>query len=128
MKERQEHLGWQMFRIVSISINAPFTAGSDDRNDAYCFIGKIYPKETEESIDYSHPRIKDRADRTVKAPLTFNADVVIEGDGPIDLHLRIDEHNWDEVMGRTKYIRGSGVDTLVFGYKVLPGEIEAKGI
>ncbi len=31
-------------------------------------------------------------------------------------------------MRRTKYIRGSGVDTLVFGYKVLPGDIEAKGI
>ena len=128
MKERQEHLGWQLFRIASISIPAPVDAGSDDRNDAYCFIGKIYSKETEESIDYSDPRIKDRADWTVKVPLTFNADVVVEGDGPIDLHLRIDEHDWDEVMRRTKYIRGSGVDTLVFGYKVLPGDIEAKGI
>ena len=128
MKERQEHLGWQLFRIASISIPAPVDAGSDDRNDAYCFIGKIYSKETEESIDYSDPRIKDRDDRTVKVPLTFNADVVVEGDGPIDLHLRIDEHDWDEVMRRTKYIRGSGVDTLVFGYKVLPGDIEAKGI
>ena len=128
MKDRKEDLGWQMFRIASISIPAPVDAGSDDRNDAYCFIGKIYSKETEESIDYSDPRIKGRDDRTVKVPLIFNAVVMVGGDGPIDLHLRIDEHNWDEVMRRTKYIRGSGVDTLVFGYKVLPGDIEAKGI
>ena len=128
MKERQEHLGWQLFRIASISMVAPVDAGSEDRNDAYCFIGKIYPEGTDGSIDYTHPGIKGRDDRTVKVPLTFNADVVVEGDGPIDLHLRIDETNWDEVMRRTKYIRGSGVDTLVFGYKVLPGDIEAKGI
>ena len=128
MKETQEHLGWQLFRIASNSIPAPVDAGSDDRNDAYCFIGKIYSKGIDGSIDYTHPGIKDRDDRTVNIPLTFKADVVVEGDGPIDLHLRFDENNWDEVMRRTKYIRGSGVDTLVFGYKVLPGDIEAKGI
>ena len=56
MEERQEHLGWKLFRIASISMVAPVDAGSDDRNDAYCFIGKIYPEGTDGSIDYHPPR------------------------------------------------------------------------
>ena len=132
MKERHDHPGWQLFKIASISItppaNAPVAAGSDDRKDTLCFMGKIWARGADESLDYTQLRVQDRADYDIKIPLTFNAEVVIEGDGPIDLHLRLDEQNWDEAMRRAKYMPGSGVDTLVFGYKVLSGDIEAESI
>ncbi len=82
MKETQEHLGWQLFRIASNSIPAPVDAGSDDRNDAYCFIGKISPKGTDGSINYTHTGIKDRDERTVNIPLTFKAEVVSKAMDP----------------------------------------------
>ena len=128
MKERHDHPGWQLFKIASISMTPPVAVESDGRNDAFRFIGKICAKGADESLDYTQPCAQNRVDPTLKIPLIFTAEVVVEGDGPIDLHLRLDDQNWDEAMRQKNYIRDPGVDTLMFGYKVLPGDIEAKGI
>ena len=69
-----------------------------------------------------------RANQIIEYSLTFNTDVVVEGDVSIDLYLGLDHYNWDEATRRASYTRGSGSDTLVFGYTVRPGDMNAKGI
>ena len=69
-----------------------------------------------------------RANQIIEVSLTFDTDVVVEGDVSIDLHLGLDDNNWDEATRRDGYIRGSGNDTLVFGYLVRPGDMDPEGV
>ena len=58
--------------------------------------------------------------------MTFNTDVVVEGDVSVDLHLGLVDDNWDEAERKATYLRGSGSDTLVFGYTVRSGDMDLR--
>ena len=137
-----------------ISVSA--AAVSDDRTAAYGFSGNIFAEGTDVPINYTHsgvlgdwrqmvdgrPYVQSsrvisappdgwdayRANQIIEYSLTFNTDVVMEGDVSIDLYLGLDNYNCDEATRRASYTRGSGSDTLVFGYTVRPGDVDAKGI
>ena len=137
-----------------ISVSA--AAVSDDRSPAYGFSGNIYAQGTDVPIDYTHPGVEGgwrqkvdgrpyvksapitssppdgwqayRANQTIEVSMTFDTDVVVEGDVSIDLYLGLDDYNWDEATRQASYLRGSGTDTLVFGYTVRTGDMDPKGI
>ncbi|MXX53567.1 MAG: hypothetical protein F4Z35_06470 [Dehalococcoidia bacterium] len=46
----------------------------------------------------------------------------------MDLQLGYVDDNRDEATRRAGYLRGSGADTLVFGYTVRPGDMDTKGV
>ena len=131
-------------------------AVSDDREAACGFSGNIYAEGTDVPINYTHPGVNGvwrqkvdgrpyvqssrvtssppegwsayRANQTIEVSLTFDTDVVVAGDVTIDLYLGLDNYNWDEAARRAKCLRGSGTDTLVFGYVVRPGDMDPEGI
>ena len=137
-----------------ITVGAAAVAG--DRSAAYGFSGNIYAEGTDVPIDYAHPGIQGdwrqkvdgrpyvqsaritsspsdgweayRSHQTIEITLTFDMDVVVEGDVSVDLHLGLDDANWDEATRKASYIRGSGTDTLVFGYTVQPGDMDPEGV
>ena len=137
-------------------INVSAAAVSDDRSPAYGFSGNIYAQGTDVPIDYTHsgvaggwrqkvdgrPYVRSaritsspddgwqayRANQTIEITLAFDTDVVVEGDVSIDLYLGLEDYNWDEAARQASYFRGSGTDTLVFGYTVRPGDMDPKGI
>ena len=59
--------------------------------------------------------------------MTFDTEVVVEGDVTVGIHLGLDGYNWDEAKRQARYLCGSGTDTLVFGYIVRPGDMDGKG-
>ena len=69
-----------------------------------------------------------RANQTIEVSMTFDTDVVVEGDVSVDLYLGLEDYNWDEAERKAAYIRGSGTDTLVFGYTVRPGDMDPRGV
>ena len=131
-------------------------AVNDDHGPAYGFSGNIYAGGTEVPINYAHPGVNShwrqkvdgrpyvqtarittsppdgwkayRAYQAIDVSMTFDTDVVVEGDVTIDLHLGLDNYNWDEATRRAEYIRGSGSDTLVFSYVVTPGDMDLEGV
>ena len=128
----------------------------DDRKPTSGFSGTIYAKGTDVPIDYAHPGVTGgwrqrvygrpyvqtaritssppdgweayRANQPIEVSMTFDTDVVVEGEVTVDLHIGLDDDNWDEASRQATYLRGSGTDTLVFGYTVRPGDMDPKGI
>ena len=137
-----------------ISVGA--AAVSDDRSPEYGFSGNIFVKDADVPIDYSHSGVKGdsrqkvdgrpyvlgaeiisspsdgwnvyRANETIEVSMTFDTDVVVEGVVTVDIHLGLDDDNWDEAERKANYLRGSASDTLVFGYTVRPGDMDPKGV
>ena len=137
-------------------INVSAAAVDDDRSPAYGFSGNIYVEGTDVPIDYTHPGVKGdwrqkvdgrpyvqsaqvtssppdgwqayRANQIIEVSMTFDTDVVVEGEVTVDLYLGLDNYNWDEATRQASYLRGSSTDTLVFGYTVRPGDMDPKGI
>jgi hypothetical protein len=142
------------FDMDGIAVGAAAVAG--DRTAAYGFSGSIYAAGTDVPINYTHAGVEGgwrqkvdgrpyvqsapitsspgdgweayRANQVIEVSMTFDTDVVVEGDVTIDLYLEYDPSRWDEVTRRAGYTRGSGTDTLVFGYTVRPGDTSPKGV
>jgi hypothetical protein len=128
MSKPRDHNGWKLFRIASVSVPVPTTAGGAGELDDFRFVGKICSKETGIPFDYTQVCVGDGDGQIVMMPLTFNADLVAGGDGTIDLHLTLDEENWDEAMRRSNYVSRFGNHTLVFGHRVHPHNTDAAEI
>ena len=132
-------------------------AGSNaDGSPAYGFIGNIFALGTDVPINYGYPSVQGgqdqivdgrpyvqstrvisspldgwqayRTNQTIEISLTFDLDVVVEGDVTAGFSLGLDGNNWDEALRQASYLRGSGTDTLVFGYTVVPGDMDSKGV
>ena len=140
--------------IDGISVSR--AASADDGTPAYGFSGNIYAEGTDVPIDYSHsgvegginqqvdgrPHVQSaritssppdgwqayRANQTIEVSLEFSIDVVVEGEVTVDLRLGLDGDNYDEATKKARYLRGSGTETLVFGYTVRPGDMDPKGV
>ena len=137
-----------------LSVSAGAT--NDDRTPAYGFSGKIYAKGTKAPIDYSHVGISNashhavegrpmadetriastppdgwqayRANQVIEASFKFNTAVEVDGNVHVDLAVGYEKDNWDEARREAHYLRGSGSETLVFGYTVRSGDMDRKGI
>ena len=128
MSEKRDHNGWRLFRIASVSDPVPIASKSAEQTDGFRFVGKICSTETGMPIDYLQAYAGGEAERTVMMPLTFSADLVAGGDGTIDLHLTLDEENWDEAMRRPNSANRFGTNTLVFGHRVSPCDKDTSDI
>ena len=137
-----------------ISVSSASVGG--DHKPTSGFSGSIYAHGTDVPIDYTHPGVTGgrrqkvdgrpyvqtaritssppdgwkayRANQPIEVSMTFDTDVVVEGEVTVDLHIGLDEDNWDEASRQATYLRGSGTDTLVFGYTVRPGDMDPRGI
>ena len=137
-----------------VSVSA--AAVADDRTPAYGFSGNIFAKGTDVPIDYARDGFKGNlrqkvdgrpyvqsaeitsspsngwdayhANETIEVLLTFDTDVVEEGEVTVDLHLGLVDDNWDEAERKATYLSGSGTDMLVFGYTVRPGDRDSEGV
>jgi hypothetical protein len=146
---KPEDLDLDGISVSSASVN-------DDHTPASGFTGSTYYAGTDVPIDYTHPGVKGgwrqkvdgrpyvqsariissppdeweayRANQAIEMSMTFDTDVVVEGDVTIDLYLEYDSSRWDEVTRRAGYTRGSGTDTLVFGYTVRLGDTSPEGV
>ena len=113
------------------------------------FSGKIFAQGTDVQVDYTHPGIGDssrhqvdgrpvvidpritsappggwdayRVNQVIEASMRFNIEVEVEGGVSLGLYVGFNGDNWDAARRHARYIRGSGTDTLVFGYTVRPG-------
>ena len=131
-------------------------ASADDGSPSHGFSGNIFAEGTDVPIHYGHPGVQGggdqsvdgrpyvqsgritssppdgwqayRANQTIEASLRFNTDVEVEGEVTVDLRLGLDGDNWEEATRQATYLRGSGADTLVFGYTVRPGDMDSEGI
>ncbi len=131
-------------------------AVDDDRSPAYGFSGSIFAKGTDVPINYAHPGVEGnwrqkvdgrpyvqstritssptdgwdayRTNQTIEISMRFDTEVVVEGEVTIDLYLGLQNYNWDEATRRASYLRGSGTDTLVFGYTIRPGDTDPEGV
>ncbi len=140
----------------SDGISVGEAAVSEDRTPAYGFAGNIFAAGTDVPINYTHsgaqgdwrqkvdgrPYVQStritsspsngweayRANQLIEVTMTFDTDVVVEGDVSIDIYLGLENYNWDEAIRQADYIRGSGTDTLVFGYTVRTGDMDSKGV
>ena len=133
-------------------------ASDYDRNPTLGISGTIYAKGTDAPIDYTHDGIRNasehqvdgrpyvqstrvisapsdgweayRANQVIEISRTFNSEVVVEGDVRARLWVGQERH-WVEALTSVReahYLRGSGTDTLVFGYTVQPGDMDPTGI
>ncbi len=140
----------------SDGISVTSAAVDDDGNPAGGFGGNIYAKGTDVPIDYAHPGLRGdwrqkvdgrpyvqssriissppdgwqayRANQAIEVSMTFDTDVAVEGEVTLDLYLGLEDYKWHEAIRKANYIRGSGSDTLVFGYTVRPGDMDPKGV
>ncbi|MXX52852.1 MAG: hypothetical protein F4Z35_02560 [Dehalococcoidia bacterium] len=64
-----------------------------------------------------------RAGETIELAMTFNGPVEVEGH--MIVGLRMGTGSW---WRGARYLRGSGTDTLVFGYEVQPGDLDEDGV
>ena len=128
MSEKRDHNGWRLFRIASVSVPFPVAAESADQDEGFRFVGKICSRESGMPIDYLQAYAGGGAEGNVMMPLTFSADLVAGGDGTIDLHLTLDEENWDEAMRRPNYASRFSNNGLVFGLRLSSCEKEAQDI
>ena len=139
--------------LDGLSVAAAATA--EDGTPAYGFNGTINAAGTDVPIDYTHPGIGPswhqkvdgrpyvlstriisvpsagqgvyRANEVIKVAFTFNTHVVVEGDVCVELYVGYDGNHWNS-RREANYQRGSGTDTLVFGYTVRPGDMDSRGI
>ena len=140
--------------LDGISVGAAATA--DDRTPAYGFAGAINAVGTDVPIDYAHPGIESawqqrvdgrpyvqstriisvpeagaqayRANEVIEVAFTFDTRVVVEGDVCATLYVGYDGYHSEGTAREADYRRGSGTDTLVFGYTVRPGDLDPRGI
>lgn len=131
-------------------------ASDEDRSPAYGFAGNIYAAGTDVPINHSQagvtgtwrqkvdgrPYVQSaritssppeeweayRANQAIEITLTFDMDVVVEGEVSVDLHLGAVDYISDEDIREATYVRGSGTDTLVFAYTVQPGDMDDEGV
>ena len=131
-------------------------ATGDDRSPAYGFGGDIFAEGTDVPVEYGHegvtggwkqkvdgrPYVQEtqiisspsdgwtayRANEVIEVLMRFDTDVVVDGDVSVELHLGVVDYNWDGVIREAGYLRGSGTDTLIFGYTVRPGDMDAEGV
>ena len=136
-----------------LSVAAAATA--EDRTPAYGFTGTINAAGTDIPIDYTHPGIESvwrqkvdgrpyvqstriisvpeagqgtyRANEVIEVAFTFNTAVVVEGDVCVELYVGYDGYHSNSVR-EANYHRGSGTDTLEFGYTIRPGDMDSRGI
>ena len=127
-----------------------------DRNPTEGFSGDIFLRGTDIPVDYEHsmlpsngkhridgrpialstkiissppdPWIAYRANQTIEVEFNYNVDVKVEGDPTVGLYVGWDGYNGDDAWREARYLRGTGTDTLVFGYTVKPGDNEPRGI
>ena len=127
----------------------------DDGKPAEGFSGNIYAEGTDVPIDYAHTGIDShwkqkvdgrpyvqsaryisspeegwdayRANQAMEISMTFDTDVVVEGEVTVDLLLGPEDYDWDEAVRKARYLRGSATDTLVFSYTVSPGDTDDNG-
>ena len=130
-------------------------ATAEDRTPAYGFTGTINAAGTDVPIDYTHRGIEPtwrqkvdgrpyvrstrivsvpeagrgayRANEVIEVAFTFSTRVVVEGDVCVELYVGYDG-NHSRSVREAGYRRGSGTDTLVFGYTVRPGDMDSSGI
>ena len=144
------------FDMDGLSVGS--AASSDDGSAAYGFHGSIYAEGTDVPIEYDHSGVQGdwrqkvdgrpyvqrvwissslsngwdayRANEVIELSFTFDTQVVVEGDVSTGIFLGLDGPNgdWDAAVRRANYLRGSGTDTLVFGYTVRPGDMDPKGV
>ena len=69
-----------------------------------------------------------RAGQIIEIALTFDTAVSVEGEVRLGLYVGLVHDNWAEAWREADYLRGSGTDTLVFGYTVAPGDTDIRGI
>ena len=140
----------------SDGISVSGAASDDDGTAAYGFSGNIYAAGTDVPIEYGHPGLQAgqshsvdgrpyvqgvevnssppdgweayRADQTIEFTFGFNTDVVVEGDVTIGVFVGRDDLDWSDKYRQAGYLRGSGSDTIVFGYTVRPGDMDSQGI
>ncbi len=129
---------------------------SEESGPIHGFSGTVYARGTDIPIDYTHagierasdhkvdgrPRVEHvgvistppdgweayRAGQTIEIALDFDTDVVVEGEVGLALYVGLVSDNWAEAWREAGYLRGSGTDTLVFGYTVEPGDLDIRGI
>ena len=137
-------------------IRVAAAATGDDRSPAYGFGGDIFAEGTDVPVEYGHtgvtggwkqkvdgrPYVQEaqiisspsdgwtayHANEVIEVSMRFDTDVVVDGDVSVELHLGVVDYNWDGVIREAGYLRGSGTDTLVFGYTVRPGDMDAEGV
>ena len=68
-----------------------------------------------------------RANEVIEVAFTFNTGVVVEGDVCVELYVGYDGYHSNSVR-EANYHRGSGTDTLEFGYTIRPGDMDSRGI
>ncbi len=129
---------------------------SEEDGSIQGFSAIVYARGTDIPVDYTHagierasshkvdgsPRVEHvgvistppdgweayRAYQTIEIALDFDTDVVVEGEVGLALYVGLVENNWAEAWREAGYLRGSGTDTLVFGYTVEPGDMDIRGI
>ena len=69
-----------------------------------------------------------RANQVIEVSFQFNTAVVVDGSVTATMLVGLQNGNWDEARREAQYLRGSGSETLVFGYTVRPGDVDRKGI
>ena len=140
--------------LDGLSVVAAATAG--DRTPAYGFSGTINAAGTDVPIDYAHPGISSeqrqrvdgrpyvkstriisspeagmdtyRANEVIEFAFTFNTRVEVDGDVCVDFLLGYATSSWGAALRQADYLRGSGSDTLAFGYTVQPGDTDSRGV
>ena len=131
-------------------------AVADDRTAAHGFAGNIFYAGTDVPIDYTHAGVPRhwrqrvdgrpyaqsvqitsspsngweayRANEVIEVAFTFDTRVVVEGDVSVTLYLGYDGYHSEGTARHADYLRGSGTDTLVFGYTVRSGDMDPRGI
>ena len=140
------------FNGISVS-----SAGMDiERNPTHGFSGRINVKGTDVPVNYNHDGIPTasrhqidgrpialrtkiissppdpwnayRANQTIEVAFTYNIDVEVDGEPTVGIGIGWTGHNKEEAWREAEYLRGSGTDTLVFGYTVTPGDNDDKGV
>ena len=137
-------------------ISVSTAAVGDDGDPAQGFSGNIHALGTDVQIDYTHPGVRGdwrqkvdgrpyvqnaritsappdgwdayRANQMIEVAMTFDTDVEVDGEVTVDLYLGLDDYNWEEATRKAPYFNGTGTDTLLFGYNVRPGDMDAEGV
>ena len=137
-------------------LSVAIASTTEDRTPAQGFIGSIYAAGTDVPIKYDHSGVEPhwrqrvdgrpyvqsnriistpeaaggayRANEVIEVAFTFDTPVVVQGDACATLYVGYDGHHSEGTAREAAYRRGSGTDTLVFGYRVQPGDTDPRGI
>lgn len=140
----------------SDGLSVAIASTGEDHTPAQGFTGPIYAAGTDVPIEYAHsgvdPDWRQKADgrpyvqsnriiskpeaggeayhanEVIEVAFTFDTRVVVDGDACATLYLGYDGYHSEGTAREAAYRRGSGTDTLVFGYTVRPGDTDPRGI